>query len=717
MTPRPHTRRTGSVLLALFSFLLATDLLVGEQDDPSEIFLKAYLSAQQGAKLEHENRFKTALAKYRFAGSLIGELRKSHADWQPAIVEYRGRKISESILRIQERMSRQSDLATDAKRLPEIVPSLPETDGAWSEPGPEAVAPAGAETIAQGSSGAAIKEATRKLRGKVDQLQDALEKSRGDLETARKEKELVNARLKDTASKLEQAQNEIEKTRKSERQARDQLTKVEDSLKALQASRDNGAKEQQQLRAEIARLKDAVAAAEDARVTAEKQRDETNTKFADASKQITTLLQERDEALAQLQGMKEAEQRLQGVLAENSDLKQKLANAEEKVREFGKAEPKNAHELAGVKLQVAQLQQQLAETQKQNQYFAARVAELHVQLDETSIQLQNAKLTDVNSEDTAQLAKENELLRNVVVRERQEEARRYQAKERMLAELGKLKIKSDALNKQIELLAQPVTKLSSEELALLRQPVVSISDQNPGILKASFVFAKESPPNFDKVTEPAAKERSVRDSGGATADGSGDATGPSDFKPDVPADLLNVARAAKESFEQGKYPTAEKQYQEILAKSPKNLYALSNLGVVYLRTGKFRSAESTLKKALTISSNDEFLRTTLGIVYYRQSKFDDALAELSQAVEINPKSATARNYLGITASQKGRPQEAEKEILQAIANNPDYGDAHFNLAVILATTEPASKELAKRHYERATALGTQPNPSLEKLLQ
>ena len=69
----------------------------------------------------------------------------------------------------------------------------------------------------------------------------------------------------------------------------------------------------------------------------------------------------------------------------------------------------------------------------------------------------------------------------------------------MLAELDKLKIKSDALNKQIEFLAQPVTKLSSEELALLRQPVVSVSDQNPGMLKASFVFAKKSSSNSDEV--------------------------------------------------------------------------------------------------------------------------------------------------------------------------------------------------------------------------
>jgi len=72
------------------------------------------------------------LAKYRFAGSLIEELRKSHADWQPAIVEYRGRKISEGILRIQERMSRQNDLTTDASRLPEVAPWLPESD-AWSD--------------------------------------------------------------------------------------------------------------------------------------------------------------------------------------------------------------------------------------------------------------------------------------------------------------------------------------------------------------------------------------------------------------------------------------------------------------------------------------------------------------------------------------------------------------------------------------------------------
>jgi Flp pilus assembly protein TadD len=713
---RCRMKRIDWVLVAGLFLLLISGPLWAQQDDPSDIFLKAYLSAQQGEKSEHESRFKAALAKYRFAGSLIEELRRSHPDWQPAIVQYRGHKISEGILRVEERLSRQNDLTTSATRLPDVPPSLPDS-GAWSEPGPEVVAPEGAELTAQVSTDAAIKEATKKLQSKVDQLQATLDKSRSDLETAQKEKELVGSRLKETASKLEKAQNEIEKSKKSEGQVREQLAQVQASLKALRSSRESSVKEELQLRDEVARLKGAVAAAEQAHVTADQQRDETNQKFAEASKQISDLVHKRDEALGQLKGMKDAEQRVEALVSENSDLKQRLEKAEKTVWDLGEDAPKQAGKLTKAKQELAELQQQLTEAQKLNQYFEAKAAELSVQLDEASSEVQNTKLTGAGGEETAQLAKENYLLRNIIVRERQEEARRYQAKKLIVAELDKLKIKSDALNKQIEYLSQPATKLTAEELALLREPVVSVSDQNPGTLKASFVFAKKPSSEPAEIGESEPTEKSPPDSGTPPMAKFDNPKLRSEVKSDVPDDLQSVARAAKENFQLGKYQTVEEQYQEILTKSPNNLYALSNLGAVYLCIGKLQLAESTLKKALSISPKDEFAHTTLGIVYYRQSNYDDARAELSQAIEINPESATAHNYLGITASQKGRQREAEKEILQAIANDPDYADAHFNLAIILATTQPASKELAKRHYARATALGTQPNPSLEKLLQ
>src|SRR5512140_327757 len=177
MTPQRRVIRCGAWLAAVF-FFAATMLAVAQQDDPSEIFLKAYLSAQQGEKLERQDRFKTALAKYRFAGSLIEELRKSHAQWQPAVVEYRGRKISEAILRLQERITRQTQLNASASPLPDIAPAAPESD-AWSEPGPEALAPQPRETVTEHQSDTTIKTATKNLRDKVAELQAALDRMRG----------------------------------------------------------------------------------------------------------------------------------------------------------------------------------------------------------------------------------------------------------------------------------------------------------------------------------------------------------------------------------------------------------------------------------------------------------------------------------------------------------------------------------------------------------
>ena len=506
-------RVSRALLVCLFSTVFVC-VLPAQQDDPSEIFLKAYLSAQQGEKLEHENRFKAALAKFRFAGSLIEELRRSHSDWQSAIVEYRGRKIGEGILRVQERISRHNELNAAASPLPEVVPSLPENE-AWSEPGPEVVAPQGFEATSQGASDGAIEEATRRLRRKIDQLQTAVEKSHRDLETARKEKEAVSARLEETSSKLENAQKEIQTSKESERQARDQLAQT-------QASQENSTTEQ--LRVQIADLRNDVALAEEARATAEKQRDETNAKLAEANKQIVAAEQQRDEALTQLKTGSETEQPAQALLAENLDLRLQPANLEKNVPANDNST--NAEELVGVKQQVAQVQQQLAESQKQNQYLVARIAELWVQLDTAGAQL--AKLTGQNSEETDRLMRENELLRNIVVRERHEEARREDARKLILAELDRLKIKSDALNREIEFLAQPVTKLNSEELNLLRQPVISVLDKGRAAVTASFIFAKKS--------------------AGDSVDGEAPTNNSSGLKGDGHGDPQSAEHAAKENF-------------------------------------------------------------------------------------------------------------------------------------------------------------------------
>ncbi|MBA2743899.1 MAG: tetratricopeptide repeat protein, partial [Chthoniobacterales bacterium] len=405
----------------------------------------------------------------------------------------------------------------------------------------------------------------------------------------------------------------------------------------------------------------------------------------------------------------EAQQRVQILVAENSDLTKKLAEAEKTVRDISDDKPKKEQEIADVRRQVEQLRQQLATSQKQNQDFEGTVADLRSQLEQAGTELDKAKLTGANSEETARLNKENEMLRNIVMRQRQEEARRDQSRKLMLAEFNKLQIKSETLNQQIDLLAQPVTKLSAEELALLRAPAVTTSDSNPNVVTASFAMAKQGPPQT--AAPPAAT---------ANGDNSAATRGPNvetSFRPSVPEDLVPLAKQAKENFDAGKFRASERLYDRLLAKSPNNLYALSNLGAVYYRTGRLKAAELTLKKAVTLAPQDEFSRRTLGIVYYRLSKFDEAVTELTKALAINPKSFIAHNYLGITASEKGWQEAAEKEMLEAIAANPNYVDAHYNLAVIYATNKPPAKELAKQHYSKAVELGAESNPTLEQLLR
>jgi Flp pilus assembly protein TadD/septal ring factor EnvC (AmiA/AmiB activator) len=722
---RPGMIRLGSLLLAGLLFVVTS--AQAQSDDPSETFLKAYMTAQQGEKLERDNQFTRALAKYRLAGSLLEELKKTHSDWQPAIVEYRSRKVSESILRVQSKSGTQQDLAATNAPPPEAQPSPQQSTEPTVEVGPNKskpsiiVQPAGqaspppktrdtvveAAVPAPAANDTAIKNATRKLREKVEQLEAELHQSRSKVSEVEEEKEKLNSKLKESNSKLEQAQQELEKTKGAEKNVRGQLAEAQASLKKIQETGNSDMKAQEALKGEIAQLKKALTVAEQGRATAEKERDSQNAKLADANSQIAKISKERDNALGQLVGLKDSEHRVAVLLAENTELKEKLATAEQTVREVSDDKPKKEQELADARKQLEDLRAQLEASQKQNKDFEVEVASLRSQLEDTSSQLEKAKLTGANADETAKITRENQILRNIVVRERQEEARREQAKKLMLAEFDKLKIKSDTLNEQIALLAQPVTKLTDEELALLRQPVISISDESPNTVKASFTYAKPSTGNqpgepIVETTDNAAPPEANLQNG---------------FKPNVPTDLVDIAKEAKENFDRGKYHAAERQYQELLTKSPNNLYSLSNLGVVYFRTGKLKAAELTLKKAVAIAPKDEFAHTTLGIIYYRQSKFDDALNELTKSLAINPKSAAAHNYLGITASQKGWQEAAEKEMLEALAVKPDYADAHFNLAVIYATASPPSKELAKRHYTKATELGAEPDASLEKLLR
>src|SRR5204863_8118601 len=218
-----------------------------------------------------------------------------------------------------------------------------------------------------------------------------LEKSRSQYDTVAKEKDTLNGRLQETNTKLEQAQKEIEKTKGAEQEARSQLAQAEDSLKKIAGSDKQDSKKKEALRGEIEQLKKALASAEKGRAAAEKEKDAE-------SARVTAVTKERNQLLADLKTAKQAQERVQVLVTETTDLKTKLALAEKTVREISADKPNKEQDVADVRQQVDQLRQQSAASQKQNKEFDVTVADLRTQLHEASTELDKAKLTDANRE-------------------------------------------------------------------------------------------------------------------------------------------------------------------------------------------------------------------------------------------------------------------------------------------------------------------------------
>ncbi|MCC7519396.1 MAG: tetratricopeptide repeat protein [Verrucomicrobiae bacterium] len=375
------------------------------------------------------------------------------------------------------------------------------------------------------------------------------------------------------------------------------------------------------------------------------------------------------------------DERVQKLVQENDALKQRLADAESRLKGVGS----NAGEIAAVRTELAKAQEAIEKLRGENEQLKTANAGLKGELEEVRGQLRTATASPASElapEVLQTLQKENALLRAIVDRQYQEDSRRMQARDTLGKELEELGNRTEAIRRQIQVLATPLSPLSDDERTLLKTPA-AIPREDPTKLSGTITSRKGA---------------------------SGDTT------PKLSGDNALLASDAKRLFAKGDLEGAATKYEAILKTEPNNVFALSNLGVIRFRQDHIEEAEKALQGALAADPQDAFSLSVLGIVHYRQGRYDDAISVLTRAISINPNNHETHNYLGITYSQKGYQEAAEKELLKAIELKTDYADAHFNLAVVYASQTPPSLELARKHYRRAVELGMQKDPELEKLL-
>ena len=371
---------------------------------------------------------------------------------------------------------------------------------------------------------------------------------------------------------------------------------------------------------------------------------------------------------------------------ENTTLRNKLTAAEDSLKKAAGGEL--AGEMTSLRGQVDTLEKKLAEANGKSAELSRANDDYKKQIASLTNQLQMAG-TAGKSDST--LAKENAMLRSILDRQLKEQARREAARRLVLDEFKNLAVSTEALKTQMDVLSSPLVALTDEEQGMLKVSAPSLVAPDPGST------AGNTPTISGSSEKPASPESYAE-------------------KPRIPDEFKETAAKATTLYNEKKFEESAAAYQQILAKYPQSIYALSNLGVVRFQQQKYPEAEKALREAIRVAPNDAFSHSVLGIALVQQEKYDDAIQILSRAVALDPNDAKTRNYLGISSSRRGLQEAAEQECRKAIELDEGYGDAHFNLAVIYATQNPPSKELAKRHYTRALELGVPKDPELEKLL-
>jgi tetratricopeptide (TPR) repeat protein len=377
--------------------------------------------------------------------------------------------------------------------------------------------------------------------------------------------------------------------------------------------------------------------------------------------------------------------------ADNKDLASRLQKAEVALQDAGKIQGDQKLR-DSLEEEITLLKDRLAEARSELHTREENIKSLYAQLDEASGEVARLRLDPKPTEEQKRVTEENDLLKNIVLRQLKDQNERSVAVGMIEQELEKLYVKSDMLSSQLAVLSKPPAKLSDREILIFRDPLVVMNDPGDVDMSVSMTVSKSA----DGTSEAPDKSPA----------------GPEAFSPEA----RQLVEKAGVLVRERRFTDAEKIYQQLNDEYPDNPFTLSNLAVTQIHAGKLSAALVALEKSLRLVPGDVFASVNLSNVYCRQGRFGEAVEVLKEVIKKDPQNAVAHNYIAIALGKQGNTREAEEFFQRSIMLNRNYSNAHFNLAVMYANSEPPSLELARNHYEMAKSLGAEPDRVMESRL-
>jgi tetratricopeptide (TPR) repeat protein len=168
--------------------------------------------------------------------------------------------------------------------------------------------------------------------------------------------------------------------------------------------------------------------------------------------------------------------------------------------------------------------------------------------------------------------------------------------------------------------------------------------------------------------------------------------------------FLRAAEPAKVVFDRAvralaasDYQSAERGFRSVLREEPRNVAALSNLGVIYSRTDRTDEAITVYRRALQLSPDDKALLLNLGLVYLRREDHSRALPLFARVLAIDPQNLQARQLLALCRAYVGQLAPAIRDLEALRASAPRDENILFLLG--LSYLKNHDSERAKAVFE------------------
>jgi Flp pilus assembly protein TadD len=217
--------------------------------------------------------------------------------------------------------------------------------------------------------------------------------------------------------------------------------------------------------------------------TTKQQLADVSEKYKNSEMEVQMLHAQLDgvnQQLATLRSTQSVDQNMGQLMAQNKALTDKLATAQAQVKALAGSPNSRASKLIA---QLKAVQEKLDETQMANQGLTETTNTLQSQLNQAQNDLAaaNQKLAAAGpgSPDYLTLKRENEVMRDILTHEIQEQSRRDGAKRIAQEEFDRLKINSQVLQEQLDILGSPMAPPANDEE---RSLLASLKAGNGGVM-------------------------------------------------------------------------------------------------------------------------------------------------------------------------------------------------------------------------------------------